>query len=816
MKSTKTYSPTGNGAVDRALSEVYKNINELFNSVNSSQASVGYGATGKSGDIRFVEGEDRLAYFEAKGNKGWYTSFAGVMVEKPAVGRPYPHFPYLEVDNLYAKIFTVNQTMSSNGNMIMSDYGIVESLTNNTITFKDQTNLNLCGFQVNDTCEVRKIKADKSLDIKKINFTVTAVSGRTITVTYSGADKVAVGDIVVRKGNTSNAVRQNAIYFSTSDTNSPYIDFYSGTTGYTFGTPIVRLGKLSGITDTDFGGALSGNGLYATNVYLKGAIRISNPTTFNNGGKLNTSNLNNDLGWTGLETYGSGSSFPVTPATGDWYFWTGAEGVYHTNTWYRYNGSSWVQFGLLGTYIDGTGIYTGTVVANNIIAGTGIVNALSILSTLTMGSALTDGIIQSYGWNGTANGFQIKGGATPSVNLIGGTITGGTIQTATSGKRVVISGTTNDLNFYNSSNVNIVRVGESVLSTFPGLAITNGVVSTSFAGTSIGLTTRLNSPGDGVGIYSAVSLSNTTAGVYGYGGLFSASTSCAYPAYGIYATATTTSSGLSWAGYFDNGDVGIGAEKFIVNGSGQLTKVNNTLPTAKYALIGDGGSFTPRLLAMSDLPALTANRVLLSDVSGYVSASTVTNTTLGYLDATSSIQTQLNGKGGLAATNSWSGLNTFTYGSINLGVASTTEGYINFYTSNSAFKITLTGLNAATSNKIINLPNATGTLSLIEGINSWTGENSFTKFKLGAEVSHSVTATGNYDCLDKNVIILTPTANGYTASLTNLSNNRPIFVVNASATYTVTVNGAVPRLLGVNEATWIMYNATSNKTYITN
>lgn len=41
---------------------------------------------------------------------------------------------------------------------------------------------------------------------------------------------------------------------------------------------------------------------------------------------------------------------------------------------------------------------------------------------------------------------------------------------------------------------------------------------------------------------------------------------------------------------------------------------------------------------------LTASRVLVSDGSGLVSASSITSTTLGYLDATSSIQTQLNAK----------------------------------------------------------------------------------------------------------------------------------------------------------------------------
>lgn len=48
-------------------------------------------------------------------------------------------------------------------------------------------------------------------------------------------------------------------------------------------------------------------------------------------------------------------------------------------------------------------------------------------------------------------------------------------------------------------------------------------------------------------------------------------------------------------------------------------------------------------IALNKLAAVTASRVLVSDGSGFVSASSVTPTTLGYLDATSSIQTQLDG-----------------------------------------------------------------------------------------------------------------------------------------------------------------------------
>ena len=49
-------------------------------------------------------------------------------------------------------------------------------------------------------------------------------------------------------------------------------------------------------------------------------------------------------------------------------------------------------------------------------------------------------------------------------------------------------------------------------------------------------------------------------------------------------------------------------------------------------------------IALSKLATVTASRALESNVSGAVSASSVTSTTLGYLDATSSVQTQLNTK----------------------------------------------------------------------------------------------------------------------------------------------------------------------------
>jgi hypothetical protein len=82
---------------------------------------------------------------------------------------------------------------------------------------------------------------------------------------------------------------------------------------------------------------------------------------------------------------------------------------------------------------------------------------------------------------------------------------------------------------------------------------------------------------------------------------------------------------------------------------------------------------TAAAIAYSKLAALTANRVLLSDGSGFVSASSISNTTLGFLDATSSIQTQLNGKltTTLADTKIWVGNGSNIATAVNLSADAT-------------------------------------------------------------------------------------------------------------------------------------------------
>ena len=87
----------------------------------------------------------------------------------------------------------------------------------------------------------------------------------------------------VRIGNTTDANRQGALYLTADDNEAPYMDIIDGVTAFSEisgsgGAIKVRLGKLDGITDAGFGGAITGYGLYTENAYLKGNLSVSSST----------------------------------------------------------------------------------------------------------------------------------------------------------------------------------------------------------------------------------------------------------------------------------------------------------------------------------------------------------------------------------------------------------------------------------------------------------------------------------------------------------------------------------------------------------
>lgn len=89
----------------------------------------------------------------------------------------------------------------------------------------------------------------------------------------------AAGDEVAVLGNRTNTARQKAQVDCTVGNSAPYSDNYDGINSYSLaGKIITRTGNLTGITDAAFG-VLSGSGLYAKNVYLRGMFVLQSGKT---------------------------------------------------------------------------------------------------------------------------------------------------------------------------------------------------------------------------------------------------------------------------------------------------------------------------------------------------------------------------------------------------------------------------------------------------------------------------------------------------------------------------------------------------------
>ena len=160
---------------------------------------------------------------------------------------------------------------------------------------------------------------------------------------------------------------------------------------------------------------------------------------------------------------------------------------------------------------------------------------------------------------------------------------------------------------------------------------------------------------------------------------------------GTYPNFTVTNSAPSSGGTVTSvaaltlGTSGADLSSTVANGT-TTPVITLNVPTASAANRGalssaDWSTFNGKQAAITGAATtittadLTASRVLVSDGSGKVAANAVTTTTLGFLDATSSIQTQLNAKGYAMAGNLNGAIISIgtTYIGIGIGNTSTTE-----------------------------------------------------------------------------------------------------------------------------------------------
>lgn len=154
-----------------------------------------------------------------------------------------------------------------------------------TITTSDSTEATASrthyhGFLVGDIIRAQQVQWNGS-SFGGVFQSDLQVTGVTDLYTYRGArvsttsDAPVIGYDYVRIGSASDTTRQGVVYLTSDDSNAPFIDIVDGVAAHsdwnTAGKIQARLGKLSGITDAQWG-TLSGYGLWSNNVYLTGNI----------------------------------------------------------------------------------------------------------------------------------------------------------------------------------------------------------------------------------------------------------------------------------------------------------------------------------------------------------------------------------------------------------------------------------------------------------------------------------------------------------------------------------------------------------------
>ena len=201
--------------------------------------------------------------------------------------------------------------------------------------------------------------------------------------------------------------------------------------------------------------------------------------------------------------------------------------------------------------------------------------------------------------------------------------------------------TQGDMVYYNSGAITRLGIGSGVLTstgTAPAWAtnFTAGTITASLVGNASTATALAANPADcGSNTYATTIAAN--------GDLTCASITNAA------TTGTASNTGSTLVLRDGSGNFAAGTITATLTGNSSTATALAANPTDCSAnqfatTIAANGDLTCAQPTVSNLSALTASRVLASDGSGIISASSVASTTLGYLDATSSIQTQLDTK----------------------------------------------------------------------------------------------------------------------------------------------------------------------------
>lgn len=411
-------------------------------------------------------------------------------------------------------------------------------------------------------------------------------------------------------------------------------------------------------------------------------------------------------------------SSSTVSASGAAFNFTSGQGVRNPTTGATYNIQSVETF----NPTSGTAPYTNLLVAptiNQTGGANGITRGIHVSAGLT--AAADFRAIETS--NSTGFAFYAAGTAN---SYFGGNVGIGTLPTSTS--MLTIGASTTAKSAFNT--------GAGVDPTTP----VNGDWWTTSTHAYVrlgGVTYQLDQQGGGGGTGTVTSVSVVTAnGISG-----SVATATTTPAITLTLGAITPTSvnGITLSGSGSLANSGTSSlTGFTGSGTSSGTNTGDQTITLTGDITGSGtGSFATAIaagvivnadinasaaIAVSKLAALTANRAIVSDGSGFISAATTTATEIGYVNGvTSSIQTQLNAKQGTLTltTTGTSGAATLVAGTLNIPQYANT-------TYSASTGLQLTGTTFSIDSTVVTLTGAQALSNKTGLISQWTNDSGYT------------------------------------------------------------------------------------------
>jgi hypothetical protein len=215
-------------------------------------------------------------------------------------------------------LWTVNGTQltfnGANATLTCTTYTITTSTSGEDAASKRTYH----GFLTGDITRAQQVEWNGSAfaGVIQSDLEVTSVANLySYNAVLVAGNAAAVGYDYVRIGSVTDSSRRGVVYLTSDDSAAPFIDIVDNISYHsdwnTAGKIKARLGKLTGISDADFGGALSGYGLYSQNVYLKGNIYatsgIFNGTVYASAGSFTGAVTATSGSFTGSLTSSSGT-----------------------------------------------------------------------------------------------------------------------------------------------------------------------------------------------------------------------------------------------------------------------------------------------------------------------------------------------------------------------------------------------------------------------------------------------------------------------------------------------------------------------------